>query len=535
LLTISYFPLYRSTDALLEEREINNKALANASAELESKTAALLAAETVIEAFNKREIELKSLLESLQLNLDASQRKIEELEKKETQHEATNVLLKAAQADASSAAGQLVDACEENAKLSEAVGMLQGELEERDVKVAQLRQENSQLVAALQQQQRQLPLPSGEQEKFSPLKNKSLSASRRVQVAVQTHNNPAFESPGSVHSSDRDIINNNSRGAVRAAAVAAADHDDLLAIEISRLRLHTEDLEMQLAESKNAAPVLAALEKESGVLRKENAALRIQADHAALQAADAQRELNQVQLEARVLHGQLSEVISSLAEAGLATSPISLLQFSEQQRQQQQLLILPSSSSSVGVVEEDEEQAGILEGTKSPRISSVQIEGTPLLLEPQSAASAAAVWSRGPPTPTWQTPPQVASSGGGGGGGINRPGSDSTTSGGGGSDLILAELRSAMAQLDSVTAADGGIEPPFHVEEQNFKKTAPPTATAAAPAAALPTATDILESISRGIAALGGGDINGKQHQPMYLATSSMSSAEGAATVTPRA
>lgn len=205
------------------------------------------------------------------------------------------------------------------------------ELEQRDVELAQIRQEKKELVAALQQQQGESQAERGNLLP-SPGKSKS-SVSRRVQVAVRTHTNPAFETPGSVHStatintntaatrSSRELIGNNS-----GALIAAADPEDLLAMEISRLRVHTEQLEMQLAESKNAGPVLAALEKEAGALRRENATLRTEVDHAALEAAEAQRELHQVQSEARVLHGQLSEVISSLAGTGLAMSPVGLLQ-----------------------------------------------------------------------------------------------------------------------------------------------------------------------------------------------------------------
>jgi len=522
---------YRSNDALLAERAVNNKALATTVADLEEKTTALQAAESSAQ----RNIELESLLEKLQLELNISKGRVEKLEKSEAQHEATKLLLDAAQADASSAAGQLVDACEENAKLSDAVGMLQVELEQRDVEVAQLREENNELKASLQQQQ-QL-----EQERVvsSPAKSKSLNASRRVQVAVRTHMNPAFEIPGSV-----DSIATHSTGSARGAAAATAamaDQDDLLAIEVSRLRSHTEELEMQVAESKNAAPVLAALEKETRMLRKENSDLKVQADHAALEAAESQRELHQVQAEARVLHGQLSEVISSLTGAGLAASPVALLQSSlassEQQRQQQQLLTLPSPSA-IGDAEEEaaeqeeEEEAAeqeeklstAVEGAnnkKGPRISSTPTQGTPLI-GLQSAAS----FSRGPPTPTWSGPPPAAIAGGGGGIRGSRPGSDSTTSGGG-SDLILAELRSAMAQLDSVTAIEGGAEAGSRGGEVQISKRSPPPLAATATALPTGTATDILESISRGIAALGGGnDDNERQQQPqIYAATS---------TVTPR-
>ncbi len=513
---IQFSPLifYRSTDALFAEREGNNKALATASADLqtataalETKTAALQAAETAADSTSARNRELESLLEKLQLELDISKEKIEELEtlqKDSTiQHETTKVLLEAAQVDASYASGQLVDACEENAKLSDAVGTLQVALEQRDVEVAQLRQENSELKAALQQKQQDLLDITHREGEKSPLKsNKSLNAARRVPVAVRTHTNPAFETPGSAHSTG-------SHG-----AIVAADEDDLLAIEVSRLRVHTEELEMQLAESKNAAPVLAALEKEAGMLRKENATLRIQVDHAKLESIEAQRELQQVQSEARVLHSQLSDVISSLAGAGLATSPIGLLQ-SLGASSEQPLLTLPPSSSRNDVVlptaekerEHTVEEVEVIVGRKAvPIAASPAMQATPSLVGLQSAAS----FSRGPPTPTWETPPPTTSGSGGGDGGAggNRPDS-SISSGGGGSDSILAELRSAMAHLDSVTAVEAGEvaggETSHVTGEEGIKRiTMPGQGTETT----LPTATDILESISRGIAALGGSNDN---------------------------
>lgn len=507
---------HRSTDDLLAEREVNSKALATTVAELEKKTTALQAAEAAAESSRHHNLELESLLEKLQLELDISKERLEKLEMNKTQHEATKILLDAAQADASSAAGQLVDACEENAKLSDALGMLQVELEQRDVEVSQLREENNELKASLQQQGQQ---------------RKSLGASRRVQVAVRTHMNPAFETPGSVDST----ATTNNRGTARAGA-AMADQDDLLAIEVSRLRLHTEELEMQLAESKNAAPVLATLQKEAGMLRKENTALKLQVDHATLETAEAQRELHQVQSEARVLHGQLSEVISSLAGAGLAGSPVGLLQsYLAPSEQQEQLLTLPSSSASGDAEEDQAEQekavlvvAAAVEGAnrKGPLVPSVAMQGTPSI-----GLHSAASFSRGPPTPTWPTPPPAASTAFGIG---DRPGSGSNTSGGG-SDLILAELRSAMAQLDSVTASEGGVEAASQVGEKVSKRPPPPLA-ATATAISLPTgtATDILESISRGIAALGGGNDDNEREQQIYAATSTMSSSEGAATVAPR-
>jgi hypothetical protein len=521
----------RSNDALLAEREVNSKALATTAADLEKKTIALQAAEAAAESSTQRSIELESLLEKRQLELDISKERVEELEKNEAQHEATKILLDAAHTDASSAAGQLVDACEENAKLSDALGMLQAELEQRHVEVAQLREENNDLKASLQQQRLEL-----ERVASSPAKQKSLSASRRVQVAVRTHMNPAFETPGSVDSTATNSRDTSRGGAAAAAVVAVADQDDLLALEISRLRLHTEELETQLAETKNAAPVLAALEKEAGMLRKENSDLKIQVDHAALEAAEAQRELQQVQAEARVLHGQLSEVISSLAGAGLAASPVALLQSSlaSSEQQQQQLLTLPSPSVSGDAEEREEQEAAeqeenVAAATKGPRASSsTAMQETPLITNLQSATS----FSRGPPTPTWPTPPPAASAGGGGRIRGSCPGSGSNTSGGDG-DLILAELRSAMAHLDSVTALEGGAEAGSQVagEERIFKRPPPLAATATV----LPTgnATDILESISRGIAALGGGNDDTERQQQMYAAPSTMSSS-GAATVTPR-
>ncbi|KAH7622424.1 hypothetical protein NADE_005010 [Nannochloris sp. 'desiccata'] len=514
--TATVASLQRSTDDLLAEREVNSKALATTVAELEKKTTALQAAEAAAESSRHRNLELESLLEKLQLELDISKERLEKLEMNETQHEATKILLDAAQADASSAAGQLVDACEENAKLSDALGMLQVELEQRDVEVSQLREENNELKASLQQQGQQ---------------RKSLGASRRVQVAVRTHMNPAFETPGSVDST----ATTNNRGTARAGA-AMADQDDLLAIEVSRLRLHTEELEMQLAESKNAAPVLATLQKEAGMLRKENTALKLQVDHATLETAEAQRELHQVQSEARVLHGQLSEVISSLAGAGLAGSPVGLLQsYLAPSEQQEQLLTLPSSSASGDAEEDQAEQekavlvvAAAVEGAnrKGPLVPSVAMQGTPSI-----GLHSATSFSRGPPTPTWPTPPPAASTACGIG---DRPGSGSNTSGGG-SDLILAELRSAMAQLDSVTALEGGVEAASQVGKKNLKgPPSPPAATATAISLPTGTATDILESISRGIAALGGGNDDNEREQQIYDATSTMSSSEGAATVAPR-
>ena len=488
----------RTVAALQEENARAHGALEAVSAQVDAKDAALQTVDDATEVSRHRIYDLESQVERLQRELQSAQSTLDEYEMREAEHHTTVNLLEAAQTDAACAAGQIADACEENYRLSEIVGELHVEINRRDSEIAELRKKNH----ALENEVKEMKEDFAAVQLASPSRMAHNEAPRLL----------AGTPPWSVRS----------KGSMVALNAATPDPEDLLAVEVSRLRGQTEELEAQLEQARDAAPVLAAMEKETAALRSENAALRAVASRATREAELTQRDLHQVQSEARVLHGQLSEVIASLAGTELANSvmgphatagglPAHLqARLSTPSRAG---TISPAGSQLRSPVEshpiselspEDEDHAGV--GIAPEKMDKNEAR------RPNSAPNSA----RGrPPTPgqPWRGPHTPNWNGLRGG----TAGSES------GSELILAELRTAIAHFGGESGG-GGLLTGRSIGEDSHHSgltLALPSVTA--------KAADVLASISQGIAALGR---RGDEYD-RFFERSAVSISAGAASVTP--
>lgn len=388
---------------------------------------------------------LETAIDKLQRELHEARATIKTLKEQEVQHkEALVPELEAARRDAATAASQLVEACEENARLSEALTALEVHVGRFDAQRDAWHQKEREAVEAIA----------------------SLKAENaRLRAAVSTSGrSPGLQPPALSYSTPR---RESVLSAAQEFAGSDADPDDILAVEVSRLRHHTEELEAQLAAAGDAAPIVAVLERETAALRAENALLRDSAQKSSRDASQAQRDLMRVQQEAQTLHAQLSDVISSLSGAGLAGPGPAPLQLAEARAPDSTVRSGRSSEISVS--------------------SSRPTPAKPKEASPTDDSPSGIVPSqhwRGPPTPTSELHYASTSA--------RRHTAESDS----GSDMILAELRSAMAALEPlpVDHGCGSGEPVTELGGNGVEAEGREDQRSAA---------EILESISRGIALLG--------------------------------
>ena len=259
----------------------------------------LQSAERELDASKSRIHELELYTKEVQSDIETTRGALRAMEEQQPEVATLQASLRTAQADAAAAASQLIDACEENARLSEELSLLHAEIEKKE------------------RHRGQRVVPSDDVNATTALARtikEDKSTMPHVSGAVLVPHTESVYSVGSTTVTDNNNNNNKTRGASPPtpqltryqANSQEPDPEDLLAMEVSRLRHHALALESQLATAQEAAPVLAALEKE-------NAVLKITAERATGDAVVAQSNLNQLQAEARVLYGQLSEVIASLA------------------------------------------------------------------------------------------------------------------------------------------------------------------------------------------------------------------------------
>eukprot|EP00889_Picochlorum_renovo_P002220 jgi/Picre1/29250/NNA_004642.t1 len=88
--------------------------------------------------------------------------------------------------------------------------------------------------------------------------------------------------------------------------------EDILAAEVTNLRMKTRDLESQASAASDSARLAGTFEKENVSLRKENAKLKSMVTASMSEASEAKVEVAKLTSEANVLHAQLAEVISAI-------------------------------------------------------------------------------------------------------------------------------------------------------------------------------------------------------------------------------
>ena len=277
----------RSLARLARENEANKALLAAALADGDSKATAIKEAEASVNRALQRIEELESLVESLQRELQQAKAAQEAATEREGAHLATASLLHTAREDAAAAAEQLIEACDENARLMEQVSLLEEELERRNAAVGDLRRQEAKLKATM----RRL-----EQE------NATLRDDRVMGNTGRSH----------IHSTASPLppVSASISGS---SGTGLVDPEDLLAMEVSRLRQDNRILEDKLATARLSAPVAHTLEREVSTLRADNSKLMDAVRRSATEAESAKREVSDVRSAAHELSRQLLAAIGSIA------------------------------------------------------------------------------------------------------------------------------------------------------------------------------------------------------------------------------
>jgi len=212
--------------------------------------------------------------------------------------------------DPSTAAEQLLEAYAENAQMEEQIEDLQIDLEKAtryaesqdkyyQSKIEELQKEMKELQeggqAKLQQQQ-----------SFGPMK-------RYLGSPVPSIGAPSQYSGSGVCSYNNNPLHGGGDfGEGGSVGSHGTRDEDILAAEVTNLRMKTKDLESQASQASDSARLASTLEKEASMLREENRKLRDMVSASMSEASEAKIEVAKLTSEANVLHAQLAEVISAI-------------------------------------------------------------------------------------------------------------------------------------------------------------------------------------------------------------------------------
>lgn len=191
--------------------------------------------------------------------------------------------------DPDTAAEQLLDAYSENARLEELIEELQIDLEKAT------RYSESQ-DKYYQSKIKELHREIGELQN-APLQMRRYSSPRSHHSGSGLYSNPLHGDLGETGS----------------VCSYGTNDEDILAAEVTNLRLKTKDLESQASAASDSARLASTLEKETSTLRAENTKLREMVAASMSEASDAKVEVAKLTSEANVLHAQLAEVISAIS------------------------------------------------------------------------------------------------------------------------------------------------------------------------------------------------------------------------------
>lgn len=223
------------------------------------------------------------------------------------------------------AAEQLVDAYSENARLEEHIEELQIDLEKAT------RYSESQ--------------DTYYQSKIAEL-YREIGELQNATNRAATPPSRRYSSPQSHHSGS-GIYSNPLHGEVYGEGGSVCSYgtndEDILAAEVTNLRMKTKDLESQASAASDTARLASTLEKEASTLRAENARLREMVTASMSEASDAKVEVAKLTSEANVLHAQLAEVISAMNIEQQQSVSASDLPEEEQHMHQKEGPLTPSS------------------------------------------------------------------------------------------------------------------------------------------------------------------------------------------------
>ena len=250
-------------------------------------------------------------LEALQMRYrrenDALRERVSSLEK---QLESNHQSFRDAGIDPSTAAEQLLEAYAENTRMEEQIEELQIDLEKAtryaesqdkyyQSKIEELQKEVKELQEGGQGKLQQ-------QQNFGPMR-------RYIGSPVPSNGAPSQYSGSGVCSYNNNPLHGGGDfGEGGSVGSHGTRDEDILAAEVTNLRLKTKDLESQASQASDSARLASTLEKEASMLREENRKLRNMVSASMTEASEAKIEVAKLTSEANVLHAQLAEVISAI-------------------------------------------------------------------------------------------------------------------------------------------------------------------------------------------------------------------------------
>lgn len=405
--------------------------------------------------------------------------------------------LETAQTDATTASERLIRACEENARLSDALATLElhvidlekGESNwkerEEDLKsqIKKVSSENSRLHGHLHAAKEELVQLKRLLDALQHKQHGNKSMIMTTNLMSMLEDNSVDDLDGGMLAAPETVVQIeehqvDSHGQRSCALVAASAHaatamamsptklsshaatvhqEDLLALELLHLRNKNNELETRLSASHGAVSVVEGLSREVSALHAENTALRSAVSQSNDDALKSRRELKQVQQEAQALHHQLSDVISSLTSQSSNGSAATALP-SPVKRALQAVgsrngikCIQPAVTASTDDVISS---PGMSNHGNVRSLAHQVVDHPKLSSEGGRPYSAAAVWNhRGPPTPTSDVALVHLGRG---------QTADSDSSSG---DMMMSELKAAMAALDGRAEATVNRENDVHAAD----------------------------------------------------------------------
>lgn len=208
--------------------------------------------------------------------------------------------------DAESAAQQLLDAYADTAQLEEQIEELQIDLEKA---TRYSESQDKYYQSKIKDLTREIEALRQEVAARGSMDSGPMSVHQQRRYAAA--NSPVARShSGSVYSNP--LLNAHGGDDGGSVCSHGTRDEDILAAEVTNLRMKTRDLESQASAASDSARLVSTFEKENASLRKENIKLKSMVTESMSEASEAKVEVAKLTSEANVLHAQLAEVISAI-------------------------------------------------------------------------------------------------------------------------------------------------------------------------------------------------------------------------------
>ncbi|KAI8105112.1 hypothetical protein M9435_000283 [Picochlorum sp. BPE23] len=208
--------------------------------------------------------------------------------------------------DAETAAQQLLDAYADTAQLEEQIEELQIDLEKA---TRYSESQDKYYQSKIKDLNREIEGLRQEVAARGSMDSGPMSAQQHRRYAA-TNSPMARSHSGSVYSNP--LLNAHGGDDGGSVCSHGTRDEDILAAEVTNLRMKTRDLESQASAASDSARLAGTFEKENVSLRKENAKLKSMVTASMSEASEAKVEVAKLTSEANVLHAQLAEVISAI-------------------------------------------------------------------------------------------------------------------------------------------------------------------------------------------------------------------------------